>query len=137
MPPHAYLVNGVRLFTCLQPLDFVARHAIVACPCFSYVEACISFVWILCKMKVLMVHEHSANTACLGKIWFSSYSQKRLPTNEISVFFNCQYFTIRLIFDFDFLHVDSFLKKLSFGEMGHFWAKTCDPHNSGSAGKFF
>ena len=58
-------------------------------------------------------------------------------TNEISVFFNCQYFTIRLIFDFDFLHVDSFLKKFSFGEMGHFWAKTCDPHNSGSAGKIF
>ena len=88
-------------------------------------------------MKVLMVHEHSANTACLGKIWFSSYSQKRLLANEISVFFNRQYFTIRLIFDFDFLHVDSFVKKFSFGEMGHFGPKNCDPHNSGSAGKIF
>ena len=66
----------------------------------------ISFVWNLCKMKVLMVHQHSAKTACLGKIWFSSYSQKWLSANEISVFFNRQYFTNRLISDFDFWHVD-------------------------------
>ena len=42
----------------------------------------------------------------LGKIWFSSYSQKRLSANEISVFFNPHYFTNRLIPDFDFWHVD-------------------------------
>ena len=29
-----------------------------------------------------------------------------LRKNEISVFFNCQYFTNRLISDFDFWHVD-------------------------------
>ena len=34
-----------------------------------------SFVWNLCKMRVLTVHQHFAKTACLGKIWFSSYSQ--------------------------------------------------------------
>ena len=50
---------------------------------------------------------HSAKTACFGKIWFSSYSQKSLSANEILVFFNRQYFTNRLISDFDFLHVDS------------------------------
>ena len=66
----------------------------------------ISFVWNLCKMKVLMVHQHSAKSVCLGKIWFSSYSQKWLLANEISVFFNHQYFTDRLISDFDFWHVD-------------------------------
>ena len=27
-PPHAYLVNGVQLFTHLQPLNFVERHLI-------------------------------------------------------------------------------------------------------------
>ena len=42
----------------------------------------------------------------LGENGFSSYSQKCLSTNEISVFFNCQYFTNRLISDFDFRHVD-------------------------------
>ena len=42
----------------------------------------------------------------LGKIWFSSYSQKRLSANEISAFFNRQYFTNRLLSDFDFWHVD-------------------------------
>ena len=62
-------------------------------------------------------------TACLGKTWFSSYSQKWLLANEISVFFNCQYFTNRFRSHFDFWHVDrnewkeqssltGFLKKL-------------------------
>ena len=49
---------------------------------------------------------HSAETTCLGKIWFSSYNQKWLSANEISVFFNCQYFINRLISDFDFWHAD-------------------------------
>ena len=53
-----------------------------------------------------MVYQHSAKTACLGKILFSSYSQKWLLANEISVFLNRQYFTNRLISDFDFWHVD-------------------------------
>ena len=56
-------------------------------------------------MKVLVVHQHPAKTACLGKIWFSSYSQKWLLANEISVF-NRQYFANKLIYDFDFWHVD-------------------------------
>ena len=43
----------------------------------------------------------------LWKIWFSSYyGQKWLSANEISVFFNSQYFTNRLISDFDFCNVD-------------------------------
>ena len=90
-----------------------------------------SFVWNLCKMKVLMVHYHSAKTACLRKIWFSSFSPKCPLANEISVFFNCQYFSNRSISDFDFWHIDrheckkqgsltGFLKKnFSFGEMGN------------------
>ena len=73
-------------------------------------------------------------TACLGKVWFSCYSQKWLLANEISVFFNRQYIINR----FDFWHVDrheskkqgsltGFLKKkkVSFGEMGHFGSKNC------------
>ena len=41
------------------------------------------------------------------KIWFSSYyGQKWLLANEISVFFNSQYFINRLISDFDFCNVD-------------------------------
>ena len=90
------------------------------------------FLWLLtfCKNRML------------GKIWFSSYSQKWLLANEISVFFNCQYFTNRLISDFDFWHVDrhewkeqslltGFLRKLSFGKMGHFGSK--NPLKCGSA----
>ena len=37
-----------------------------------------------------------------GKIYFPSYGQKWLSDNEISVFFNPQYFINRLISDFDF-----------------------------------
>ena len=83
-----------------------------------------------------MVHQHSSKTVCLGKIWLSSYSQKCLKVNEISVFFNRQYFTNKLICDFDFWQVarhkrkeqDSltgFPKKLSIGQMGHFGPKNC------------
>ena len=39
---------------------------------------------ICVKSKVLMVHQHSAKTAYLGKILFSGYSQKWLSANEIS-----------------------------------------------------
>ena len=42
--------------------------------------------------------------------WEKSLSQviakNGSSANEISVFFNCQYFIIRLISDFDFWHVD-------------------------------
>ena len=41
MPPHAYVVGGMQLFTPLQPLNFETRCAIVAHPCFSYTEACV------------------------------------------------------------------------------------------------
>ena len=53
-----------------------------------------------------MVSWHYRKTVSLGKIWFSNYSQKLLSTNEISMFFNRQYFINRLISDFDFWHVD-------------------------------
>ena len=70
----------------------------------------------------------------LGKIWFSSYSQKWLLASEISVFFNRQYFTNRLISDFHFWHVDrherkkqgsltGFLKKIIIRGNGSFWAQ--------------
>ena len=53
-----------------------------------------------------MALEHSAKTAYLGKIWFSSYyGQNWLSAIEISVFFNGQYFINRLISDFDFWNV--------------------------------
>ena len=38
--------------------------------------------------------------------WEKSGSQKLLSANEILVFFNRQYFTNRLISDFDFWHAD-------------------------------
>ena len=87
-------------------------------------------------------------TACLGKTWFSSYSIKQLLANDISVFFNCQCFTNRLISDFDFWHVDryewkeqdsltGFLKKFSVGQMGHCMPKDCTSHNFGYAGRIF
>ena len=53
-----------------------------------------------------MAHLYSAKTACLGKICFSSYSQKMLSANKISAFFNRQYLTNTLISDFDFWHVE-------------------------------
>ena len=79
---------------------------------------------------------NTAKTACLGKAWFSSYSQKWLPANEISIFFNRQYFTNTLIPHFDFWHVDrherkeqrslrGFVKKFSFGQMSRFMPKNC------------
>ena len=66
----------------------------------------------------------------------SSYSQKSLFASEISVFFNRQYFTNRLISNFDFWHVyrhewkkqgslTGFLKKFSLAEMGHIGPKNC------------
>ena len=40
MPPHAYLVGGMQLFTHLWPLNFVTGCAIVVHPYFSYAETC-------------------------------------------------------------------------------------------------
>ena len=68
--------------------------------------------------------------------------EKWLSANEISVFFNRQYFTNRLISDFDFWHVDrhewkkqgsiiSFLKKFSFGKWVVLDPKIAHLHNSG------
>ena len=68
----------------------------------------------------------------LQKIWFSSYSQKFFSANEISVFFNRQYFTNRLISDFDFWHVDWHEWKKQ-GSLAGFLKP--HPHNSGSTGK--
>ena len=73
-------------------------------------------------------------TECLGKTWFWSYSQKWLSANEISVFFNRQYFTNRLISHFDFWHVDRhewkeqgsltyFMKKIIILANGPFYAQ--------------
>ena len=54
-----------------------------------------------------MIHWNSVKTACLEKVWFSSYSQKCFSANEISVFFNHQYLVNRLISDFDFWHINT------------------------------
>ena len=79
----------------------------------------------------------------------SQVSQKCLPANEISVFFNRQYFTNRWISDFDFWHIDrhewkkqgsltSFLKKNShLRKWAILGSKIAHPHNSGSAGRTF
>ena len=62
---------------------------------------------------------------------------KNGSVNEISVIFNCQYFTNRLKSDFDIWHVDRYewkkqgsltcflKKKAHFGEIGHFGCKNC------------
>ena len=47
-------------------------------------------------------------TACLGRFPSSSYSQKCLLANEISVFFNRQYFFNRPSSHFDIWHVDRY-----------------------------
>ena len=39
------------------------------------------------------------------------YGQKWLSANEASVFFNCQYFIKRLIYDFNFWNVDKLNKR--------------------------
>ena len=94
------------------------------------------FLWFINILRKLHAWEKSA------------YSQKWLSANEISVFFNHQYFTNRLISDFDFWHVDrhewkkqgwltGFLKKVSFGKMAILDPKFAHPHNSGSAGRIF
>ena len=57
MPPHAYLVGGMRPFTRLQPLTFVTRHAIVAHPCFSYAEACIKALKVTKIVKQIKFEE--------------------------------------------------------------------------------
>ena len=95
-----------------------------------------------------MVHQHFAETECLRKVWFPSYSQKCFSANEISIFFNRQYFINRWISDFDLWNVDrheykeqdlltGFLKKLLFGEMGLLGPKMAHPHSFGSAVRIF
>ena len=91
---------------------------------------------------------NTAKAACLGKTWFSSYSQKWLPANEISIFFNHQYFTNRLISHFDFWHVDRhewkeqgykqvFWRNSHLGKWAILCPKIAHPHNSGSTGRTF
>ena len=95
-----------------------------------------------------MFHWHFTKTACLGKIWFSSYTPKWLSANEISVFFNCQYFINRIISDFDFWHADryewkhkclltNFLKNSRLGKWAILGPKMVHHHESGSAVRIF
>ena len=84
-------------------------------------------------------------TECLAKVLSSSYSRKCLLANEISVFFNHQYFFNSSSSDFDIWHVDrhkwkeqglltGFLKKILTVANKPFMAqKMVHPHNSGSA----
>ena len=100
-------------------------------------------------MKLLITMWHSAKTAHEGKIWFSSYGQKMVSTNQIPIFFNCQYLVNGLTSDSDFLHVDrhecmqqgllmSFLKKIVFhGTQVILGLKMAHPRNFGSAVRVF
>ena len=54
------------------------------------------FLWFINILRKLHAWEKSS----------SQVIQKWLSANEISVFFNRQYFTNRLISDFDFWHID-------------------------------
>ena len=54
------------------------------------------FLWFINILQKLHAWEKSG----------SQVSQKWLLANEISVFFNRQYFINRLIYDFDFWHAD-------------------------------
>ena len=88
-------------------------------------------------------------TGCLAKILSSSYSRKCLLANEISVFFNHQYFFNRSSSDFDIWHVDrhewkeqglltGFLKKiLVVANKPYMAQKMVHPHNAGSAARIF
>ena len=79
--------------------------------------------------------------------WEKSGSQV-IVKNEISVFFNRQYFTNRLISDDDFWHVDRhewkkqgslqvFRKNFHFEKWGISGPKIAHAHNSGSSGRIF
>ena len=107
----------------------------------------ISFVWNLCKTKVIMVHWHSAKTACFGKIWFTSYSQKWLLANEIFVFLSRKYFISKLISGFLACKqtwmkgtrlINKFPeKKFHLGKWAILGQKMEHPHNCGSAVRTF
>ena len=84
-----------------------------------------NFLWFINILWKLHSWEKSGSQI-IAKKWFS--------TNEMSVFFNRQYFINRWIPDFDLWHVDrlewkeqglltGFLKKFSFGQMGYFGPK--------------
>ena len=88
-------------------------------------EICVKwkFLWFINIFRKLHAWEKWGKTAC----WFSSYSQKYLLANNISVFFNCQYFTNSLTYEFDFWHVDTlinrFSEKILIWANGPFWAQ--------------
>ena len=97
-----------------------------------------------------MIHWNSVKTACLEKVWFSSYSQKCFSANEISVFFNHQYLVNRLISDFDFWHINTHewkeqglltgllkKKKSHLGKWAILCPKMAHPHNTESTVRFF
>ena len=57
----------------------------------------LKFLWFINIQQKLHAWEKSVSQI---------YSQKCFSANEISVFFNHQYFINRLISDFDFRHID-------------------------------
>ena len=116
--------NDQKLLKMAQKLLYFFKKSLLVLPGF-----CVEwkFLWFINILRNLHVWKKSGSQV---------HSHKRLSGNEISVFFSRQYFTNRLISDFDFWHVDrheskkqssliGFLKKLSFGEMGHFGPKNC------------
>ena len=103
---------------------------------------------ICLKLKFLWFVDILQKLHAWKKSRFSSYSPKWLSTNEISVFFNCQYFINRLISDFGFCHADrhewkeqcklrDFLKKSNLGKWAILGPKMAHRHNCGSAVRMF
>ena len=90
-------------------------------------------LWFINVLQKLHAREKFSSQVIAKKcLWF----QYEVIASEIPVFFNHQYFTNRLISELDFWHVDrhewkkqgsliGFLKKFSFGKMGHFGPKNC------------
>ena len=108
-----------------------------------------SFVWNCCRREFLWFINTPWGLNAWGKSCPHVIVEKCLLANEISVFFNHQYFFNRSSSDFDIWHVDrhewkeqglltGFLKKILIVANKPFMAqKMVHPHNSGPAVRIF
>ena len=91
-------MDDVWLFTHLWPLNFVARHVIVVCPCFSYAQACIVWIHIFFFQQwscILVAHWYWMLDAMLNQLlWFtiSILYQPCQPTSRIINFLLSHFF---------------------------------------------
>ena len=83
MPPHAYLVGGVQLFTHLWSLNFVTRIAIVAHRCVSYAKARLidsnSLLDIWCLLPSFRQNQIYTFILCDLYFLFQFFIQVRVP----------------------------------------------------------